>query len=82
MLCPKSLDSLVAYKLAALGLSHRLSEGRLVLKAHRNWRTIVLSCKLQNNSRECVLGLWWQTPNSLDSAFEELCHAKSIADTS
>jgi hypothetical protein len=82
VLCPKSLDSLVAHKLPALSLRHRLREGRLVVNAHRNWRTIVLSRKLQNKSREGILGLGRQTPDSLDSAFEELCHTKSIADTS
>ena len=82
MLCPKSLDSLVAYKLAALGLSHRLSEGCLAIITHRNWGKVVLLRKLQYKARERILGLRRQTPDSLDSAFEEICHAKSIADTS
>ena len=82
MLCPKSLNSLVTHKLPPLSLSHRLREGRLVLNAHGHRRTIVLSRKLQNKARQRILGLWRQTPDSLDSAFEELRHAKSIADTS
>ena len=81
MLFPKSLDNLVAHKLPALSLSHGRREGRFVVTAYRNWRTIVLSRKLQNKSREGVLGLRRQTPDSLDSVVEELCHAKSIADT-
>lgn len=81
MLCPKSSNGLVAHKLPALSLSHRVREGRLVLNAHHNWRTIVLSRKRQNKARERILGLGRQTPDSLDSALEQLCHAKSIADT-
>jgi hypothetical protein len=81
VLCPKSLNCFVADKLAALGLSHRLSEGCLVIITHRNWGKIVLLRKLQYKARERILGLRRQTPDSLDSAFEELCHAKSIADT-
>ena len=81
MLCPKSSNSLVAHKLPALSLTHRVREERLVLNAHHNWRTIVLSRKLQNKARERLLGLRRQTSDSLDSALEQLCHAKSIADT-
>jgi hypothetical protein len=47
VLCPKSLNSFVADKLAALGLSHRLYEGRLFITTHRNWGKIVLLRKLQ-----------------------------------
>ena len=42
---------------------------------------IVLSGELQNNSGECVLGLRRQPADSLDGAFEELGHHRSIADT-
>jgi hypothetical protein len=80
-LCPKSSNSLVAHKLATLGLSDRVREGRLVLNADRSWRQIVLLRQLQNKARERILGLGRQTPDSLDSALEQLCHAKSIADT-
>jgi hypothetical protein len=66
---------------AARGLGDRLLEGRFVLDAHRNWRKIVLLGELQNNSRARVLGLWRQTADSLDGAFEELGHDRSIADS-
>ncbi len=70
MLCPKSSDSFGADKIAAVGLSHRFREGRLVIITHRNWEKIVLFRKLQNKSRKRILGLGRQAPDSLDSAFE------------
>ena len=71
MLFPKSLNSLVADKFAALGFSDQFIEGCLLLNAHRDWRQIVLSRELQNKAGERILGLGRQSPYSLDRAFEE-----------
>ncbi|MEH2622644.1 hypothetical protein V1292_000699 [Bradyrhizobium sp. AZCC 1719] len=77
MLRPDGADLFIGCELTACGFGQRSIKIGSFLGCELI-RRLVHACELQQNSREIVLRLIWQSGNGLDGLFEQAGHAATI----